>query len=94
MALVTLGIGSRISHPIHGKGVVIQVRAMTYTVVFMDAGEKEIRKDEPDLMVIERIAPDEAPVSLHDVEDVLTRILRKWSDVTELVPLGERWRGG
>jgi hypothetical protein len=94
MALVTLGIGSRISHPIHGKGVVIQVRAITYTVMFMDAGEKEIRKDEQDFMVIERIAPDEAPVSLHDVEDVLTRILRKWSDVNELVPLGERWRGG
>lgn len=94
MALVTFGIGSRISHPIHGKGVVIQVRAMTYNVVFMDVGEKEIRKDDDGLMVIERIAPDEAPISLHDVEDVLTRILRKWSDVNEVVPLGEKWKGG
>ena len=67
---------------------------MTYTVMFMDAGEREIRKDEQNIMLIERISPEEAPVSLHDVEDVLTRVLKKWSDVTELVPLGEKWRGG
>ncbi|MEM7040641.1 MAG: hypothetical protein AAF570_27000, partial [Bacteroidota bacterium] len=38
--------------------------------------------------------PDEDGVSLWDVEQMMIRILRKWSDVTEVVKLGERWHKG
>ena len=43
---------------------------------------------------LERVDPDEDGVSLLDVELLMTKILRKWSDVTELVPIGDRWRKG
>lgn len=89
-----LGIGSRIKHEKYGKGVVIQINSMTYTVMFIDEGEEEIRKDDEAMLLIERVDPDEDGVSLLDVEMLLTKILRKWSDVTELVPLGDKWRKG
>ena len=88
------GIGSRISHAIHGKGVVIGVRPMDYQVVFMDKGEVLIRKDDGQITVIERIEPDQDMVSLHDIEQVFTGILRRWSDVTEIVPIHDHWKRG
>jgi len=89
-----LGIGSRIAHEDYGKGVVIQINSMTYTIMFIEEGEVDLPKNDPAIKLIERVDPDEDGVSLLDVELLLTKILRKWSDVTELVPLGDRWKGG
>lgn len=94
MAAGYLGIGSRISHPEYGKGVVIQIDPMKYRVMFIEAGEVGIAKDDPNMMLIERVDPDDDPVSLWDIEQSLTRILRKWADPNELVPLGDKWEGG
>ncbi|HHG84467.1 MAG TPA: hypothetical protein ENJ82_06945 [Bacteroidetes bacterium] len=88
-----LGIGSRIKHEKHGLGVVIGINSMTYTVMFIENGEEEIRKD-AEIILIERVDPDEDGVSLFDVEQSLLHILQKWSDITEVVPLGERWTNG
>ena len=89
-----LGIGSRIAHEDYGKGVVIQINSMTYTVMFIEEGEVDLAKNDDKIRLIERVDPDEDGVSLLDVELLLTKILRKWSDVTQLVPLGDRWAGG
>jgi len=94
MGIAQLGIGSRISHSKFGKGVVIGIHAMTYTVMFIEEGEKDLAKNDQEIMIIEKVDPDEDGVSLWDVEQMLMRILRKWSDVTELVQIGDRWRGG
>ncbi len=94
MGIAQLGIGSRVSHNKFGKGVIIGIHAMTYTVMFIEEGEKDLAKNDQDIMIIEKIDPDEDGVSLWDVEQMLMRILRKWSDVTELVQIGDRWRGG
>lgn len=94
MSNAYLGIGSRISHPKYGKGVVIQINAMTYTVMFIDEGEVKLKKDDADMKLIERVDPDEDGVSLWDVEQMLIRTLRKWGDVQETIHLGDRWQGG
>jgi hypothetical protein len=94
MSAAYLGIGSRISHSKYGKGVVIQINAMTYTVMFIEEGEVQLKKDDPDIMLIERVDPDEDGVSLFDVEQILVRVLRKWADIQETVALGDRWQGG
>jgi hypothetical protein len=43
--------------------------------------------------VIERIEP-EYNVSFSEAEDALIKILREWSDVTEIISMGDRWRNG
>jgi hypothetical protein len=88
-----LGIGSRIRHKEFGDGVVINVKSATYIIVFINSGKKEISHSHP-LDVIEEEEPADDLVSLADMERSLTNILRKWADMQEVVPLGDKWRGG
>ena len=33
-------------------------------------------------------------ISFYDVESSLNKMLKKWSDISEIVPIGDRWKGG
>ncbi|MCK8495931.1 hypothetical protein M0L20_28960 [Spirosoma sp. RP8] len=93
-----LGIGSRISHAEFGDGVIINLKASGYTITFLNQGVKVLKFDTP-LTVIEAIEPDDDLISLFDVEQALNRVLKRWateagSDHTEVVPLGDKWKGG
>ena len=91
---MTLGVGTRLQHTQHGPGVIVGVRLATYLISFINYGIKEIDKTDPKL---EEIIPENVTVELEttsDVEKSLLKILRLWSDASEIVPLGERWTGG
>jgi hypothetical protein len=87
-----LGIGSRIKHPSYGVGVVIRLHKKIYDVCFVESGIKPVSKDFA-VEVIERVEA-EYSVSFSEAEDALIKILREWSDVTEIVSLGDRWKNG
>jgi len=87
-----LGIGSRIKHSSYGIGVVIRLHKKIYDVCFIDHGIKPVSKELP-IEVIERIEP-EYNVSFSEAEDALIKILREWSDVSEVVSLGDIWKDG
>ncbi len=87
-----LGIGSRIKHPSYGAGVVIRLHKRIYDVCFIDSGIKPVSKDFA-VEVIEKVEP-EYSVTFSEAEDALIKILREWSDVTEIVSLGDRWKNG
>lgn len=89
-----LGIGSRIRHPEFGAGVIINVKPKTYSVVFIDRGRIEVSKTYHALEVIEQAEPDTDLVSLTQVETILTNIIRRYSDIQETVPMGQKWAGG
>jgi hypothetical protein len=88
-----LGIGSRITHSQYGKGVVINVSSDHYWVSFLDSGIETIDIGS-DFEIIEAVRDEVDTVSFSEVETILTNILRKWSDVTSLVPLSDKWKGG
>ena len=88
-----LGIGSRICHAEFGDGVVINLKASGYMITFLQHGVKILKFDAP-LTIIEALEPDGDLVSLFDVEQSLTRVLQKWVDQTEIVSLGDKWKGG
>jgi hypothetical protein len=89
-----LGIGSRIDHPDYGKGVVTNVTSRHYWITFIDRGLETIDLDS-EFEVIERTGADDVDsVSLFDVESSLVEILKKWSDASEVVPIGDKWKGG
>ena len=85
-----LGIGSRIRHAEYGDGVIINVKSSGYNITFMQFGMKIIKLDFP-LEIIEEVEQDNDLVSLLDVEMTLSKVLQKWSDFTENVPLGDKW---
>jgi len=88
-----LGIGSRIEHPEYGKGVVTNVDSKLYWVTFIDNDLETIEIDS-EFDVIEASDDDLDTVSFYDVEKSLRAILKKWSDVSELVPLADKYKGG
>lgn len=88
-----LGISSRINHPELGKGVVTNVTSKHYWVTFIESGLETIDIDS-DFEVIEAAEDDVDTVSFYEVERTLKSILKKWSDVSEVVNMGEKWKGG
>jgi len=88
-----LGIGSRIDHSEFGKGVVTNVTSKQYWVTFMENGLETIDLD-ADFEIIEAAENEVDTFSLFDVESSLVQILKKWSDVSEIVPIGDKWKGG
>jgi hypothetical protein len=91
--MTELGIGSRVKHPVYGEGVVAGIRFKTYRISFIGKGIVEIDKSFDKMEVIEEVnETDNLPVK--DVEQILTNILEKWADITEVVQMGDRWQKG
>ena len=90
----TLGIGSRIQHTVFGEGIIAGTKLNKYRISFFGKGIVEVLQDTSELEVLEALAPEERMISVDDVETTLIEILRKWSDVSELVPLADKWRKG
>ena len=91
---LTLGIGTRLQHTQYGPGVIAGVKYATYIISFINHGIKEIDKTDPKL---DEIIPENVTLEVETVSDTeksLLKILRLWGDVTEKVPLGDRWTGG
>lgn len=88
-----LGPGSRVKHPAFGDGVIVSVDVAGYRVCFIQFGLKLVGKDYSQWGIVERVEPEEA-ITFGDAEKALAKILRAWSDITEVVPLGDKWKNG
>jgi hypothetical protein len=88
-----LGVGSRVNHPAFGDGVVIGAEVAAYKVCFITYGIKLVGKEYNAWEIIERIEADEK-VSFSEAEKSLIKILKTWSDISEVVPLGDKWKNG
>lgn len=88
-----LGIGSRINHAQFGFGVVTNVTATMYWVTFQQDGLETIPLD-TDFEVIEACEDDVDTVSFYDVEKSLREILERFSDVSQVVALADKYKNG
>ena len=88
-----LGIGSRVKHPTHGSGVVTNVTSEVYWITFMDSGLETITIDD-ELEIIEAVEADLDTVSFYEVEKSLRDLLKRYSDISEVIPLADKWKGG
>ena len=88
-----LGIGSRIHHAKLGKGVITNVNAELYWVTFIDGGLETITLDD-DYEVIEAIEGEVDTISFYEVEKSLKDLLKRYSDISEIIPIADKWRGG
>ena len=89
-----LGIGSRVKHPQFGKGVVTQVRSDAWEITFIDHGTRIILREFEGLEVIEAMESPSEMVTFEKIEKSLIRVLQRFSDIQETVPLGTKWKGG
>lgn len=90
----TLGAGTRLQHTQLGPGVIVGIRYATYLISFINHGIKEIDKTDSNL---EEIIPENVTAEIETVSETeksLLKILRLWNGVSEVVPLGDKWKGG
>ncbi|MFD2552208.1 hypothetical protein ACFSQP_10310 [Bizionia sediminis] len=88
-----LGISSRINHPEYGKGVITNVTSKHYWVTFIESGLETIEIDS-EFEIIEAADNDVDTISFAEVESSLVQILKRWSDVSEVVHIADKWKGG
>ncbi len=88
-----LGIGSRVKHPAFGDGVVIGAEVAAYQVCFITYGIRIVSKDYKAWEIIEQIEANDK-VTFSEAEQSLIKILKAWSDISEVVPLGDKWING
>ena len=94
MDQLTLGVGTRLQHTQYGPGVIVGVKYAVYLISFIHHGLKEVNKEDPNL---DEIIPENATIEIEtqsEAERSLLGILRMWGGVSEVVPLGDKWKGG
>ncbi len=88
-----LGIGSRVNHPAYGPGVIIGSEVAAYKVCFISQGIKHVGKQYNAWDIVELIE-DENTVSFSMAEKSLIKILKTWSDISEVIPMHNKWNNG
>lgn len=88
-----LGIGSRINHPELGFGVVTNVDSKNYWVTFQEKGLETIEINS-DFEVIEAVEEELDVVSFYEVESTFRNLLKRYSDISEVVHIADKWKGG
>ncbi len=88
-----LGIGSRIKHVEFGLGVVTNVTSKHYWVTFIENGLETIDLDSK-FEVIESVEDEVDTISFFEVESTLRNMLKQWSDISEVIPIADKWKGG
>lgn len=94
----TARIGQLIKHPLYGKGTIVKVAATFYTIQFPNRGNMDISMRTEGLELLEPEAEQSAEtpeeISISQLEKTLRRVLSDYSDIQQIVPLGDRWQGG
>jgi hypothetical protein len=94
MDQLVLGVGTRLQHTQFGPGVIVGVKYASYLISFIHHGVKEIDKTDTHL---DEIIPENVTTEIETssaVEKSLLKILRLWGNITEVVPIGDKWIGG
>ncbi len=88
-----LGIGSRIKHDTFGIGVVTNVTSKLYWVTFIENGLETIDVDD-DFEIVEAVNDAVDSVSFYEVERIFKQLLNTYSDISEIIPIADKWKGG
>jgi hypothetical protein len=90
--------GDIIKHPLYGKGTVIKVEATFFTLNFPNRGNMDISKRTEDLEWIPASENEneslEEELTYSKLESTLRNLLNNFSDIQQIVPIGEKWQGG
>ncbi|HMN33110.1 MAG TPA: hypothetical protein PKA54_07035, partial [Chitinophagaceae bacterium] len=92
-----LGIGSRIEHPNFGKGVIVDFGTDFYNIWFKSSNTvRNIGKSFEGLKVLSSMESSDVGgmINTADLAFMLHKILDERSDISEVVDMGNRWKGG
>ena len=88
-----LGVGSRVKHPAYGDGVVIEIDVAAYSVCFIQYGIKPVGKEYASWEIVDAIEYTDT-VTFTKAEESLMKILENWSDISQVMDMGDKWVNG
>ncbi len=93
---MNLGIGTKVTHPKFGEGVIIEnEHESVYEIYFREEGcEKEISKSFDGLVIVKLIEKDEDAVSFEKIKSTLEDIIQPLIAPSKHIELGDKWKGG
>lgn len=93
-----IGIGSRVEHPNFGKGVVVDAGTDFYNIWFKNINAvKSIGKNFEGLRIMHATAvggDTGGTINSADLVMMLHKVLDERTDISELVPIANKWQGG
>lgn len=89
-----LTIGSRIKHAKYGDGIICRIGLETFTISFFNGGTQEIDRKTDELEIVEVLEGYSNMVTKDEIEDIFYTLMQRYTDATEKVMLGEKWKGG
>lgn len=93
--MADLAVGTRVSHPVYGEGIIARSHLTIYEIFFERGGKNEMSKYNPDLEVLEK--PETEPrtgLTLEEVEEVITYVMDKYQGITHTAKMADKWKGG
>ncbi|MDP2174682.1 MAG: hypothetical protein Q8K70_02100 [Bacteroidota bacterium] len=89
-----LTIGSRIKHAKYGDGIICRIGLESFTISFFEGDTQEIDRKSEELEVVEVLEGFSNMVTKDEIEDIFYNLMQRYTDATEKVELGEKWKGG
>ena len=88
--------GMRVDHQNYGKGTVLSVHTLFYTIDFGRQGVIDISKRQEDMLEIitEEEETSKNTFTMNELESTLRRVLESYSDISQEVEMGGKWEGG
>lgn len=87
-------IGSKLTHPTYGEGVIFGIDEHKYRIYFREHGEKELGKAYEGFSLVEPGQGITSTVALEDVVDAVKNVFDMFYEVSDIVPLADKWDGG
>lgn len=90
-----LAIGTRVSHPAYGEGLVSKSHLTVYEIYFERGGKVELTKYNSDLKILDE--PEDKPrtgLSLAEIEEAITFVMDKYQGITYEVKIADKWKDG
>lgn len=84
--------GTYVNHDKYGKGKIVEVNDHSYEIDFGKIGIYTISKSAGDSLTI--LKQDKTTTNMNELETTLKKILSDFSDISQVVELGDKWEGG
>jgi hypothetical protein len=95
-----LTVGTRIDHDKYGEAIISKVNLASYEIFLLRGGRMEFSKSSTDFEILDE-APSQgggnasaASLDIEELEKAITFVLDKYGALQEIVPLGDKWKGG
>ncbi len=91
--------GTRVQHDLYGEGTITAVEPTILKINFKSRGELDLsRRTAADTLLIlddeDDVIEEKESYTVSEIEKAFIKVIEKYSDLQQTVPLGDKWVGG